>query len=228
MNRLLYLPLAIAMITVADVAGSARAAESVSQLIKQGEAVVAAAHQAKAAQNDISQRNTKLKAESTQLKSDQATLQSAVTTFQDKQDKVKGMMADYQKNCAGKTLPEDKYKTCKDQEATILAAASSVNAAQVPLVKQQDEFNARVTAFQSEVKRLKTDAPNAAANYEIALNSEQDWLNQARGFLMTPAVRHLARKAHCENFQAAPKGINGLNRMSDAALACLKKIKAGG
>lgn len=228
MNRLRYAPLAIAMITVAGAAGSAWAADSVNQLVKQGEAAVAAASQAEAAQNDVKQRNTQLEAEGAQLKSDQVTLKSAVATFQGSQNKVQDMMADYKKNCAGKTLPEDKYKTFKDQETTILAAASSVNAAQVPLVKQQDAFNARVTAFQAKLKQLKADAPNAAANYEIALNNEQDWLNQARGFLLTPAVRHLARKAHCANFQTAPKGIKALNQMSAAALDCLKRIKAGG
>lgn len=228
MNKLRCALLAIAMITVAGAAGSTWAAESVSQLIKQGESVVAAAHQAEAAQNDIKQRNAQLEAESAQLKSDQDTLKVAVSTFQDRQNRVNDLMASYKTNCAGKTLPEDKYKVCKEQETTILAAASSVNAAQVPLVKQQDDFNARVTAFQAKLKQLKTDAPTAAANYEIALNNEQDWLNGARMFLLTPAVRRLAGKAHCGDFRTAPKGIAGLNQMSAAALECLKKIKSGG
>lgn len=228
MNRFRYALLPITVIFGAGAAGSAWAAVSVSQLIKQGESVVAAARQAETAQNDVKHQNTQLEAEGVQLKSDQATLKVSVDAFQVQQNKVNDLMASYKTNCAGKTLPEDKYKVCKEQETTILAAASSVNAAQVPLVKQQDDFNARVTAFQEKLKQLKANAPNAAANYEIALENEQNWLNEARVFLLTPAVQHLARKAHCADFRTAPKGIGGLNQMSATALDCLKRIKAGG
>lgn len=228
MYRLRYALLPIAVILLASTAGPAWAAESVSQLIKKGESVVAVARQAESAQNNVRRTNEQLVAEGAQLKSDQATLKVTVDAFQVQQNKVNDLMTTYKTNCAGKTLPEDKYKVCKDQETTILAAASSVNAAQVPLVKKQDDFNARVTEFQAKLKQLKADAPNAAANYEIALDNEQNWLNEARGFLLTPAVRHLASKEHCANFQTAPKGIQALNQMSAAALDCLKRIKAGG
>lgn len=228
MNRLRYALLTIATIIVAGTAGSAWAAESVSQLIKEGESVVTTARQAETAQNNVKQSNEQLVTESAQLKNEQDTLKVAVTAFQDRQDKVNGLMNAYKTNCAGKTLPEDKYKVCKDQETTILAAASSVNAAQVPLVKRQDEFNARVTMFQVKLKQLKADAPQVAANYEIALNNEQNWLNRARNFLLTPAVRRLADKARCADFRTTPKGIDALNQMSAAALVCLKRIKSGG
>lgn len=225
MNMLRYFALAT---TLAASAGSAWAAESVSQLINEGVPIIAAAKQAEAAQNDIKQRNMQLAAESEQLKTDQATLKTQVTAFQDQQNKVNDLVSAYKKTCAGKTLPEDKYKTCKEQETTITEAASSVNAAQAPIVKQQDSFNARVTAFQASLQQLKADAPKAASDYEVALNNEQNWLNRTRNFLLTPAVRRLANKARCADFRTAPQGVSGLNQMSDDALACLKKIKAGG
>lgn len=227
MNKLRYVALAIAIATVIGGVGTTRAAESINQLIKEGAAVVSAARQAETAQNGVKQRDGQLSAESAQLKSDQTALNAKVTAFQDQQKKVNDLMASFKENCAGKKLPEDKYKACIDQKTTILAAASSVNAAQVPLVKQQDDFNARVLVFQSKLKQLKADAPTAATNYELALNNEQNWLNRARNYLLTPAVRRLANKVNCPDFATAPKGISGLNQMSKAAVDCLKKIKAG-
>lgn len=225
MKRQHLIPSALLIIVAGiSTAGPLWAAESVSQLISEGESAVTAAQQAASAQADIKQRNATLATESEQLKTDQTALKTEVSAFQDRQSKVNGMVADYKKDCSGKTLPENKYKACKEQETTIMSAASSVNAAQAGVVKSQDAFNARVTSFQAKLKQLKEDAPNAAANYEVALNTEQNWLNRARNMLLTPSVQRLAKKAACADFRTAPNGVDGLNQMSANALECLKKI----
>lgn len=226
MNKTLLAVLSLAILA-AGTAIPVWGAESVNQLIKSGETAIANATKAKAAQDDVESRNKQLQAEEVTIKADQAKLETQIKAFNQQQDQIKAKIADFKKNCAGKKLEKKDYDVCIQQQTEITKGEAAINAQQVPLVKQQDDFNNRVTTFKAQADQLNADSPTAAANYTVALNSEQNWLNQARNFLTSPALGRLTRKAHCADFSTSVSDVAGINGMSAKALDCLKRIKSG-
>lgn len=203
-------------------------AESVINLISEGETVVANVKATQAAQDEMTRKNKALAAEGPQLVADQQKLQDDIAAYKKQMDDVNAQTADYKAKCDGKALNNDQYKACKAQLAQINQMIAAVNARPKQLNKQQQDFNDRATAYNKEAQELKTAAPKASNDYSDALTKEEAWIDRVRTFLLSPAVQPYAKKAGCPNVEKPAKNIEGVNKMSVQALACLKKIAGTG
>jgi uncharacterized phage infection (PIP) family protein YhgE len=205
-------------------------AESVINLISEGESIVANVKTTKAAQEEVTNKNKSLAKEGPQLVADQKKLQDDITAYTKQVADVKSQEADYKAKCQdkNKNLKPDEFKACQAQRAQITTLIDQVNKEPAALNQRQKDFNDRATAYNKATQDLKTAAPKASNDYSNALTKEESWIDRVRTFLLSPAVQPYAKKAGCPDVEKPAKDIDGVNRMSVKALACLKKIAGTG
>jgi uncharacterized protein YlxW (UPF0749 family) len=205
-------------------------AESVINLISEGETIVSNVKATKATQDEVTRKNSDLAKEGPQLVDEQKKLQADIAAYQKQVDDVKTQEADYKAKCQNKdkNLTPDEFKACTAQRNQITALINSVNKQPQILNQRQKDFNDRANAYNKSTQDLKTDAPKASAAYANALTKEENWIDRVRTFLLSPAVQPYAKKAGCPNVEKPAKDIDGVNKMSVQALACLKKIAGTG
>ncbi|HET7395284.1 MAG TPA: hypothetical protein VFK12_02470 [Gammaproteobacteria bacterium] len=205
-------------------------AESVINLISEGESIVANVKTTKAAQEEVTNKNKELAKEGPQLVTDQKKLQDDIAAYQKQVDDVNAQSADYKAKCQDKNkrLTPDEFKACTAQRAQITDLIAQVNKVPGALNKRQTDFNNRANAYNKEAEELKTSAPKTSNEYSNALAKEESWIDRVRTFLLSPAVQPYAKKAGCPNVEKPAKDIDGVNKMSVQALACLKKIAGTG
>lgn len=215
---------------LAGIVTAAWGAESVINLISEGETVVANVKSTQAAQDEITHKNKSLAAEGPQLVAEQKKIQDDIAAYKQKVADVKTQEDDYKAKCQNKdkNLKPDEFKACTAQRQQITAMIDQVNKEPVALNKRQSDFNARATAYNKDAQDLKTAAPKASNDYSDALTKEEAWIDRVRTFLLSPAVQPYAKKAGCPNVEKPAKNIEGVNKMSVQALACLKKIAGTG
>lgn len=221
-------PFRIATISLAfGLAGALTAAwgaESIINLISQGEAIVNEVKNSKATYEDINKRNKDLAAQGKQLVAEQKQLQQAVADYTKQNEQVKKQIADYKAKCEGKQLNQQQYTECKNELAQVNQSIAAVNAIPAKLKKQQGDFNARATKYNQDTKALQAQAPTASRNYQNALAKEEQWLDQVRQFVGSAAVQPYAQKAGCPDPKKVAKSIDQVMVQSTHFLACLKKI----
>ncbi|MGH8372162.1 MAG: hypothetical protein ACRETO_05465, partial [Gammaproteobacteria bacterium] len=104
-------------------------AESVINLISEGESVVANVRTTKNAQENATHTNKELAAQGPQLVADQKKLQDDIAAYQKQVDAVNAQKADYTAKCQNKdkNLKPDEFKACNAQREKITALISQVN-----------------------------------------------------------------------------------------------------
>lgn len=205
-------------------------AESVINLISEGESVVSNVRTTETAQEAVTKKNKALAAEGPQLVTDQKKLQDDIAAYTKQVDAVKAQSADYKAKCQDKdkNLKPDEFKACQAQRAQITALIDQVNKEPQVLNQRQKDFNDRANAYNKATQDIKTEAPKASNDYSNALTKEESWIDRVRTFLLSPAVQPYAKKAGCPDVEKPAKDIEGVNKMSVKALACLKKIAGTG
>ncbi|HET7649860.1 MAG TPA: hypothetical protein VFL15_04070 [Gammaproteobacteria bacterium] len=203
-------------------------AESVINLISQGETIVAKVKSTKAAQEALTKKNNDMATEGPKLNAESKQLQADVAAYQKQADEVKAQTADYKAKCEGKTLNQQEYKACKAQLDTINQMINQVNAQPPKLNQRSKDLQTRAAAYNGAIKEIQEQGPKVNRDYSLALTDEEQWIDRVRTFLLSPAVQPYAKKAGCPDVEKPAKNIEGVNKMSIQALACLKKIAGTG
>ena len=199
-------------------------AESVINLISQGEAIQNEVNASKTAQEDVDHRNKELQATGKQLVADQQQLQQDLAAYQKQNAGVKSQIADYKSKCEGKQLNPDTYKACKAQLAQINVNIVAVNAIPAKLNKQQNDFNASAVKYNKDTKDLQARARTVSANYSNALSKAEQWEYQASNLVASQGFQQYAKTAGCPDVRKQPKTIDGILKMNTGILTCLRKV----
>jgi len=213
--------------TIVGLAGTlttAWGAESVASLITQGEAVTAKTNSAKAALDAAVKNNDALIPEGKQIQAQSQQLQADIAAYKNQNDSVKQQTADYKSKCDSKQLTADQYKACKEELAQINASINTVNSQPAILNKRQNDYIARATKFNQEVKTAPKEVNAASTAYTHALISQFSWLDKARVLVASPAFAPYAKKAGCPEVKNPPKSDEAGMKMSNEILTCLKKV----
>lgn len=215
---------------LAGVVTVAWGAESVINLISEGETVVANVRSTKAAQDDATRKNKELAAEGPQLVAEQKKIQDDIAAYQKAAADVKAQEDDYKAKCQNKdkSLKPDEFKACQAQRAQITAAIDNVNKEPLSLNARIKDLNNRAGVYKTEMTQFNASSPKISTDYSNALTREEAWIDRVRTFLLSPAVQPYAKKAGCPDVNKPAKDIDGVNKMSVQALACLKKIAGTG
>jgi uncharacterized protein YlxW (UPF0749 family) len=217
----------IALASVFTLAGAlvpAWSAESVTDLISQGEAVEAKTNTTKAALDQAVKNNDALVAEGKQIQAEQQQLKAAIDNYKKQNDSLKQQTADYKSKCDNKQLTPDQYKACKEQLAQINANINAVNAQPAILNKQQNDFLARANKYNQEVKSAPKQVSADDTAFRNALINQYQWLDKARVLVASPAFAPYAKKADCPDVKNPAKTTETAMKMSDEILTCLKKV----
>jgi chromosome segregation ATPase len=212
------------LLTLAGAMVAAWGAESVVDLISQGEAVTSKTDSAKTALDQAVKNNDALVAEGKQIQAQQQQLQANIDAYKKQNDDVKQQTVDYKAKCDNKQLTPDEYKACKEELAQINASINAVNAKPASLNKQQNDFLARAKKYNEEVKTAPKAVSAAQTAYRNALISQFQWLDKARVLVASPAFAPYAKKAGCPDVKNPAKTDEAGMKMSDEILTCLKKV----
>lgn len=204
-------------------------AESVMNLISQGEAVQSEVDKSKAALDAAVQKNHDMAAEGKRLQAEQEQLQQDMAAWQKENDTVKQHTVDYNTNCGAKDkkLTDDQFKACKADHDQLSADITRVNG-EIPALNgrvgdvkaQVDKYNASVEAS----RNIKEDINSLNDAYESALKKEAAWLDTARAEMVTPAFQAYGKKAGCPDVQKPTKTNEAMMKMSSDVVACLKRV----
>lgn len=203
-------------------------AESVINLISQGEVAIRNVKDSKAAYDAGLKRNKDLAAESQQITADNQQLQAGMDAYKKQGDAVKQEIADYTAKCSGKKLKQKEYDECTTTQAKVSKDVDAVNAVPAKLNKQQAELATRADKYNSDMKDLQANAPKLQADFTDKLSKDEDWLNKVRDFVASPAVQPYAQKAKCPDTKNIAKNVDQVIDQSEKYLACLKKIAGTG
>jgi uncharacterized protein (DUF3084 family) len=104
-------------------------AESVMNLISQGEAIQSEVEKAKSGLDEAVQKNHDMAAEGKKLQGEQEQFQQDMAAWQKENDAVKQHTADYTTNCGAKDkkLTDDEFKACKADHDQLAADITRVN-----------------------------------------------------------------------------------------------------
>lgn len=214
------------VVSLTGMCTAAWGAESVINLISQGEITTAHVHTGKAALEAATRKNDALAAQGKQIAAAQQQLQADIAALTAKEGSIKQETAAFKSSCENtKTrLTPDQYKACKVQHNQLKSDITQVNSQPPILKKRQADFIARANKFNKEVVAAPGQVQAADATYRNALASQEQWLDRARNLVATPAFQAYAKKANCPDVMQPPKTIAGVMRMSNGILACLKKV----
>lgn len=199
-------------------------AESVMDLISQGEAAMAKVKSSKTALDELTQKNTALVAEGNEIRTTQTQLQADIAAYSKVNGDIAAKTAAYKAKCNNKQLTPDEYKACAAQLSEINASIASANTEPAKLKARQQAFIARATAFNQQAQELPNQVKAADATYRTALSYEYAWLDRARDQVATPAFQPYAKKYKCPNVMKPAKTQEEADTMSEQILACLKRV----
>lgn len=210
--------------TLVGVLTTAWGAETVADLISQGEAVTAKTNSAKTALDTAVKNNDALVAEGKQIQAEQQQLKANIDAYKKQNDDVKQQTTDYKSKCDNKQLTPDQYKACKEQLAQINASINAVNAQPAILNKQQNDFLAHANKYNQEVKAAPKEVSAADTAFRKAEIDQFQWLDKARALVASAAFEPYAKKAGCPDVKNPAKTTDSAMKMSDEILTCLKKV----
>ena len=208
---------------LAGALATAWGAESVMDLISQGESVMAKVASAKAAVNDIMQKNTALKAQGPQLQAQASKLQADIAAYHQASANLNQKIDAYNTQCKHPKTDEQ-YKTCKAQNAELKQESDNLSGQPASLNARENALNAAAKTFNQQAKALPDQVKAAENAYDNALKYQYDWLDRARDQVASPAFQPYAKKYHCPNVMKPAKTQEQANTMSDQILACLKRV----
>ncbi len=220
----------VRIITLALIFGLASAlttawgAESVVDLITQGETAAAAMKSTKTELDAALQKNAALAAEGKQIQAQQQQIQAGIAAYKQKVADVQTETASYKSTCSGKQLNKDQYKACTAQLAQVNADIATVNAEQPKLTKNQSDWQTRAVKYNQEIQTAPNAVRAADSKYRNAMVDQYHWLDKARLMVASPAFQPYAKKAGCPDVRNPAKTSEAAMKMSDEILACLKKV----
>lgn len=202
-------------------------AESVVNLISQGEVAIKELKSSQAAYEDGQKQNKELAVEGQKLSEEHQQLQDAIDDYKKQSAAVQQQIADYTAKCSGK-LKQKAYDECKAEQPKVKQAVDDVNAIPAKLNKKQADLSTRASQYNNDVKTLQTNAPKVQQEFNDRLTKDENWLNNVRDFVASPAVQPYAKKAGCPDTKNVAKNIEQVIDQSEKYLSCLKKIAGTG
>ncbi|MGH8336778.1 MAG: hypothetical protein ACRETL_08185, partial [Gammaproteobacteria bacterium] len=195
--RIVTLALALGL---ASALTTAWGAESVGNLISQGESVITAVNSAKAARDAAVQKNNALAAEGKQITAEEQQINAGIAALNQRASQVKSEAADYEQSCV-KTKPptQDKFNACKAQQVQVKDDIAAVNAQPAKLKQQQDAWVGRATKYNQEIKDAPKQVRVADTAYRNTIPALEDWNNAARTMVASAAFQPYAKKVGCPN-----------------------------
>ena len=212
------------MFGLAGVLTTAWGAESVVNLISQGETLIAKVKSSQATLDAATKKNSDLAAEGKQIIVEQQQLKADIAAYQKQNDNVKQLTGDYKSKCDGKQLNAAQFTDCKAQLAQINTDIDAVNSQPAKLNKRQNDFIKRANEYNQEVQSTPKQVRAADTTYRDAMVSQYEWLDKARTMVASPAFQPYAKKADCPNVKNPAKTPEAAMKMSDEILTCLKKV----
>ncbi|MGH8311707.1 MAG: hypothetical protein ACRESQ_03845 [Gammaproteobacteria bacterium] len=222
--RIVTLSLALGL---AGALATAWGAESVMDLISQGESASTKVKTAKAALEGISQKNTALQAEGTQIQAENTKLQADIAAFKQLSANLNQKIADYNTKCKSPKT-DAQFKECKAENAELKQDSDNLQTQPAALNAREKEFIAKATAYNQQIKALPGELTTAESNYRTALSYQYAWLDKARDQVAQPAFQPYAKKFKCPNVMKPSKTQDEADSMSDQILACLKRVVSSG
>ncbi|MDE2140535.1 MAG: hypothetical protein KGJ17_08560 [Gammaproteobacteria bacterium] len=218
--RIVTLSLALGL---AGALATAWGAESVMDLISQGESAMAKVKTAKATLEGITQKNVALQSEGTQIQAENTKLQADIAAFKQLSANLNQKIADYNTKCKSPKTDEI-FKECKAENAKLKQDSESLQTQPAALNAREKAFIAKATAYNQQVKALPNDLKTAESDYRIALSYQYAWLDKARDQVAQPAFKPYAKKYNCPNVMKPAKTQDEADTMSDQIIACLKRV----
>ncbi|MGH8396708.1 MAG: hypothetical protein ACRETA_00480 [Gammaproteobacteria bacterium] len=211
---------------LAGVLTTAWGAESVVNLISQGESVTTAVNSAKSARDAAVEKNNALAAEGKQIVAEQQKLQADIGALKTKEDSIKQETDAYKSNCqsTSKRLSPDQYNACKAQHDQIQSDIDQAKTQPPILQKRQADFIARATKYNQEIKDQPKQVSAADTKYRNSIPALENWVDAARTMVASAAFQPYAKKAGCPNVMKPPKSLEAMMTMSNEILTCLKKV----
>lgn len=203
-------------------------AESVINLISQGDVAIKNLKASKVAYENGLTQNKALADEAKQISVDNQKLSAAIDDYKKQSAGVKQQIDAYSAKCSGKKLDRKTYDECKAEQPKVSSAVDAVNAIPAKLNKQQSDLVARSNQYNKNMQDLQASAPKLQKDYNEKLTTDESWLNQVRNFAASPAVQPYAKKAGCPDTNKIAKNVGQVIDQSEQYLACLKKIAGTG
>lgn len=202
-------------------------AESVMDLISQGEAIMAKVKSAKAGVDDVMQKNDALKAQGPQLQAESTKLQADIAAFKQSSASLNQKIADYNAKCKSPKTDEI-FKECKAENAELKQDSENLQTQPAALNAREKSLNASAAAYNQQVQALPGLLKTAQDNYTNALKNQYAWLDRARDQVAQPAFQPYAKKYNCPNVMKPAKTQQEADTMTDQILACLKRVVNSG
>ncbi|HVC27960.1 MAG TPA: hypothetical protein VNF48_00245 [Gammaproteobacteria bacterium] len=209
--------------TLAGVLTTAWGAESVTSLISQGEAVMAKTNSTKTTLDAAVKNNDSLVAEGKSIQAEQQQLQADIDALKKASADFNQKASDYEAACA-KPKSTDQYNACKTQNVGLKQQSNQLKTEPAQLNKRQNDFIARATKYNQEVKAAPKEVSTADTGFRNALINQYQWLDKARVLVASPAFVPYAKKAGCPDVKNPAKTTESAMKMSDEILTCLKKV----
>ncbi|HVC28574.1 MAG TPA: hypothetical protein VNF48_03410 [Gammaproteobacteria bacterium] len=213
----------VSLFTLAGVLTAAWGAESVAELISKGEAVTEKTNTSKAALDSAVKNNDSLVAEGKSIQAEQQKLQADIDALKKASADFNQKASDYEAACA-KPKTTDQFNACKAQNAELKQTSDQLKTEPAQLNKRQNDFIARATKYNQEVKTAPKAVSAADTAFRSALINQYNWLDKARVLVASPAFAPYAKKAGCPDVKNPAKTTESAMKMSDEILTCLKKV----
>lgn len=208
---------------LASTLATAWGAESVMDLISQGESNITNVKAAKATLDDLTQKNTTLKDQGTQIQAENTKLQADIAAFKQISATFNQKVSDYNAQCS-KPKTDDQFKACKAENAELKQESDSLRTQPGALNAREKDFISHATAYNQQVKDLPNQLKVAEDKYRNALSFQYAWLDKARDQVAAPAFQPYAKKYSCPNVMKPAKTQEEADTMTSQILACLKRV----
>ena len=206
-------------------AASAWGAESVMNLISSGQAVQKEVADSKARMDTAVQHTKEVAAQGNALSADKAQLLKDYADWQKENDSIKQRSSDFQNRCSpDRHLEAEQLKACKKDADELNQDIAKVNSENAELGKRNDALNAKIQPYNLEAQKAPAERDAAYDAYNAAAQKERAWLDATRNQLATDAFKAYGDKAGCPDMTQPPQSTDAMNSMTDAVIACLKKI----
>jgi len=211
------------MLGLASVLTTAWGAESVMDLISQGESNIANVKAAKAALDDITQKNTALQSQGTQIQAENTKLQADIAAFKQQVADYNQKATDYKQQCSS-VKSNDQVKACNAEHSALQQESDDLKNKPATLNAREKAFIAQATTYNQQVKELPNQLKTAEDKYRNAVSFQYAWLDKARDQVASPAFQPYAKKYHCPSVMKPAKTQEEADSMTDQILACLKRV----
>ena len=206
-------------------AASAWGAESVMNLISSGQTVQKEVADTKARMDAAVQHNKEVAAQGNTLAADKAQLLKDYADWQKENDSIRQRSSDFQNRCSpDRKLEAEQLKACKKDADELNQDIAKVNSENAELGKRNDALNAKIPGYNQAAQQAPAEQDAAYDAYNAANQKERSWLDAARNQLSTDAFKSYGDKAGCPDMTQPPQTTDAMNKMTDAVIACLKKI----